>query len=74
MQSVSELFDAAGVVLLFLPPYSPDMMPIEEAFSYDDDNDCLQSTDDPFPIIHAAFESITSFHCNAWITHAGYTD
>jgi len=75
VQSVSELFEAAGV--LFLPPYSPDMMPIEEAFSYikgflKQHYDCLQSTDDPFPVIHAAFESITSFHGNVWITHAEY--
>ena len=48
VQSVSELFEAAGVVLLFLPPYSPEMMPIEEAFSYikgylKQHDDCLHS-------------------------------
>jgi transposase len=29
---LKELCDAAGVELLFLPPYSPDLNPIEEHF------------------------------------------
>ena len=28
---ITSLFEEAGVLLLFLPPYSPDYMPIEEA-------------------------------------------
>ena len=31
---VKEFFQEAGIVLLFLPPYSPDLNPVEEAFSY----------------------------------------
>lgn len=34
MSAVKQLFDDAGVLLLFLPPYSPDKNPLEEAFSY----------------------------------------
>ena len=30
---VSELIEAAGCELIYLPPYSPDLNPIEEAFS-----------------------------------------
>ena len=30
---IRELLEAAGCELLYLPPYSPDMNPIEEAFS-----------------------------------------
>ena len=30
---VHKLFEDAGILVLFLPPYSPDMTPIEEAFS-----------------------------------------
>ena len=30
---VYKLFDDTGILVLFLPPYSPDMNPIEEAFS-----------------------------------------
>jgi transposase len=32
-ESVRELIEAAGAHLLYLPPYSPDFNPIEEAFS-----------------------------------------
>ena len=60
---MSYIFEASGVLLLFLPPYSLDLMPIEEAFSsvksyLKNHNDCLQATDNPLPIIKAAFESI----------------
>ncbi|CAN5682912.1 hypothetical protein BH24ACT22_BH24ACT22_02050 [soil metagenome] len=30
---IEQLIEAAGATLLFLPPYSPDFNPIEEAFS-----------------------------------------
>ena len=48
----TSLFEAAGVLLLFLPPYSPDYMPIEDAFSYIKaylrlHNDVFQVTRDP---------------------------
>jgi DDE superfamily endonuclease len=33
MQVLQELCDNAGVLLEFLPPYSPDFNPIEEAFA-----------------------------------------
>jgi transposase len=32
-EKVRNLIEAAGADLLFLPPYSPDLNPIEEAFS-----------------------------------------
>lgn len=34
MQDVSDLFTDAGILQIFLPPYSPDMNPIEMAFGY----------------------------------------
>lgn len=30
VREVTELFRDAGILVLFLPPYSPDMMPIEK--------------------------------------------
>ena len=33
-QEITDLFRNAGILLLFLPPYSPDLNPIEETFSY----------------------------------------
>ena len=69
VESISEMFEECGVLLLFLPPCSPDLMPIEEAFSsvksYLKRHDCLQATNDPLPIIHAAFDSISSEQCHA---------
>ena len=34
VDSITSLFEEAGVQVLFLLPYSLDSMPIEEAFSY----------------------------------------
>ena len=73
---VKDLLHQAGVLVLFLP-YSPDLNPIEEAFIYI--KTCLKKHDNlvqsgaPLTtIFDAAFESISSDHCNAWITHSGY--
>jgi transposase len=33
MKRVRDLVEGAGAEVLFLPPYSPDFSPIEEAFS-----------------------------------------
>ena len=34
ISEVKELMRQSGIVMLFLPPYSPDLNPVEEAFSY----------------------------------------
>ena len=34
VQEVKDLLEAAGILLIFLPPYSPDYNPPEELFSY----------------------------------------
>ena len=75
---IQSLFDDAGILVLFLPPYSPDMNPIEEAFSYvksylKKHDDILQTIPDPIPVIRDAFESITTNQCNGWISHSGYS-
>ena len=77
-QAVKDLFEDAGIILMYLPPYSPDYNPIEEAFSsvkyyLKDHDELLQSVDDPCIIIQAAFENISSENCNGWITHSGYS-
>ena len=71
------LLEDAGILLIFLPPYSPDLMPIEEAFSsvkyyLKDHDELLQTVTDPFPIVHAAFNTITAKKCKGWISHCGY--
>ena len=77
VNEVKKLFEDAGILLLFLPPYSPDFNPIELAFSsvkyyLKDHDELLQSTDDPTVIVQAAFSAITAKQCRAWIKHSGY--
>jgi len=68
------MFKSSGMVVLYLPPYSPDFNPIEEAFKYylRAHDDILQATGNPTPLIQAAFDSITTTHCNKWIQNCGY--
>ena len=65
-----------GILTLFLPPYSPDMNPIE-MFSYikyyvKDHDQILQAMDDPIPMLESSFDSVTTDKCIGWIRHAGY--
>jgi len=74
---VATLFRSAGIVVLYLPPYSPDLMPIEETFSYikyylKEHDEVWQAMDNPIPLIQAAFDSIQAVHCGSWIQNCGY--
>ena len=76
-QAITDLFDEAGIAVIFLPPYSPDFNPIEFAFSHVKSylrchDMLLQAIEDPTPVLKAAFESITPQHCESWIRNAGY--
>ena len=77
VEEVRAMFQDAGILVFFLPPYSPDYNPIEEAFSYvktylREHDELLQSITNPCTIIRSAFESITPYHCSQWIKHSGY--
>ena len=77
VDEVVEEFRKAGVLVLFLPPYSPDYMPIELCFSYikyylKSHDDILQTITDPKIIINSAFQSVTKNQCIHWINHCGY--
>ena len=79
VQEVKEVFQQAGILLFFLPPYSPDLNPIEEAFSYvktylREHDELLQSITNPMHVIQSAFHSITKNHCKSWINHSGYSE
>ena len=74
---VQALLSSFGILVIFLPPYSPDYNPIEELFSYikyyhKAHDDLIQATGNPLPIIHSAFQSVSESKCNGWITHSGY--
>lgn len=76
-EDVVALLKQAGIITVYLPPYSPDLMPLEETFSYIKNylkrhDELLQVITDPRDIIKEAFKSITKENCHAWICHAGY--
>lgn len=72
---VSQLVEACGCKLLFLPAYSPKCSPIEETFSKHKaflfrvgarTNEALQET------IGQALEMVTAQHTYGWFAHCGY--
>ena len=77
VRPVIDLFRDAGILVLFLPPYSPDYNPIELVFSkvkyfLKQHDDVLQAMDNPEPIIRSAFASITPQDCLNYVMHCGY--
>ena len=74
---VMDLLKEAGIVVIFLPPYSPDCNPIELVFGciktyLKHHDELLQALSDCLPVIIAAFEIITPLQCQSWITRVGY--
>lgn len=74
---VEQLFHDAGILLLFLPPYSPDINHIEHTFSNVKNylrrhDELVQIVDDITPLLRAAFDTTTEKDCRGWIHHCGY--
>ena len=77
VNGISELIATAGSLLIYLPPYSPDYNPIEEAFSkvktvietYEQELelDGMDLKD----LVLLAFAQITLTDCYNWIKHCG---
>lgn len=72
-----ELIESIGALVIFLPPYSPDLNAIEEMFStvksyLKASEGVLQVTDDIEGAITEAFATITPEQCQAWVRDAGY--
>lgn len=75
-QAVREVIEAKGARLLFLPPYSPDMNPIERCWSKIKTflraakartREALETA------IKQALATVTESDARAWFTHCGYT-
>jgi transposase len=73
--AVRALIEAAGCALLFLPPYSPDFAPIEQAFSKlkaalrrarSRTRAALEAA------IGAALDAVTAADAAGWFRHCGY--
>ncbi|KIM62380.1 hypothetical protein SCLCIDRAFT_79530, partial [Scleroderma citrinum Foug A] len=63
--------------LLFLPPYSPDLNPIEESFSalkayLRHHAHRIHGQDDPVATLIEATSCVTADKCQGWVRHAGY--
>ena len=74
-QKVSDLIEQRGADLVFLPSYSPDMNPIEEAFSKI--KQLVRKADarvreELVGTIARALASVTREDAAGWFAHAGY--
>lgn len=77
VDGIVHMIEEVGALVLFLPPYSPDYNPIEEAFgklkvitkSYEMELDCEEM--DITDIVYAAVSHITPEDCVGWISNAG---
>ena len=77
INEVESLIENHGSRLLFLPPYSPDLNPLEEVFSQVKrtlkKNDALfQSTSTPRILLTMAFSMVTMDDCLSYSAHSGY--
>ena len=79
VDSVIEVIEEVGCLLLFLPPYSPDHNPIEECFSKIKSQ--LRSSDpiaqeipiDGFPdLIMSAFDTVSAEDSHGWFKDGRY--
>jgi transposase len=74
-QRMAELVAAAGCELVFLPAYSPDLSPVEEAFSKIKTRVKAAGARTHTALdaaIAAALTSVTPADAAGWFTHAGY--
>ena len=78
VEEVVELLTGVGVLIRFLPAYSPDLNPIEEVFAevkqyLQANSSLLNTTISSEALILMAFNSVTVSNCHAYIHHSGYT-
>ena len=77
LDRVCDIITGVGAKLCFMPPYSPDLMPLEEVFSKvkyflkENDNEYL-ATSQPEVFVKMAFSTITQHDCLSYIKNAGY--
>ena len=75
-QAIKDLLEQAGVQYLYLPPYSPDLNPIEKmwsklkAFLRKAKVRLLEKLPDA---VRAAFKTISSHDCSGWFRFCGYS-
>ena len=77
VNSVIHAINAIGALVRVLPPYSPDLNPIENVFGevkqyLQANGTVFQTSLSTSSILLMAFNSITTENCRAYIEHAGY--
>ena len=77
VEEIQTLLRDSGIFVIFLPPYSPDLNPIELTFSYikrylQEHQEIIQAANNLSDIIKSAFNSITIDQCINWIASCGY--
>ncbi|XP_065886038.1 uncharacterized protein [Dysidea avara] len=76
ISEVQQVLEEVGVLVHYLPPYSPDYNPIEEAFSKV--KQTLRSeSDEALDVetqLYSSFTSISSKDCTQWIKHCTIYD
>lgn len=75
MNRVRELIEGAGARLLYLPPYSPDLNPIEKAWSKFKQflrSAKARTRDALDQAVTEALKTITAENASAWFKHCGY--
>ncbi|KAJ3486394.1 hypothetical protein NLJ89_g11811 [Agrocybe chaxingu] len=76
-QPLADLINAAGCIILYLPPYSPDLNPIEESFScvkayIQRHGHIIRQEEDAIQALYEACGHITQEKAKGWFRHAGY--
>jgi transposase len=74
-QRVRDLVEARGASLLFLPAYSPDFSPIEEAFSKIKallKKEAARTREALVEVIGRALDAVTPEDAKGWFVHCGY--
>jgi transposase len=69
------IVEARGARVEFLPPYSPDLNPIEPAWAITKKHIRAIAPRDPRVLrktAHAGRRRVTPRHCRAWFAHSGY--
>ena len=76
IQIVSQLLSARGVGVRYLPPYSPDLNPIELAFAKLKAHlrqRAARTLDELHSALAETLNSFSATHCRGFIRHAQYT-
>ena len=72
---IREIVESAGAKLLYLPPYSPDLNPIEQAFSQIKHwmrDAQKRRVEELWRYLGKLIQTITPLQCKNYIVHAGY--